>query len=240
MPETGSKKAIGYILRKFPVLSETFILNEILELEAQGYSVHIFSIERPNDPRFHHLLHKLKANVTYIPDLLQFKSLWKNRKKAAQQFAGYKKALGYTLKKGDLAFGLRFLQSCYVANEVKKKGIGHLHAHFATRSTSVAFLSSLITGLPYSFTAHAVDIFKDSLCKNALKRKIDYADFVVTVSDFNKRYLCGISKEAETKCIKVNNGIDLSYFSPGTEKMRRFSLSSPSPALSRRRGMPPW
>ena len=44
---------VGYVLRKFPVLSETFILNEILALEARGIPVHIFSLERPNDPRFH-------------------------------------------------------------------------------------------------------------------------------------------------------------------------------------------
>ena len=56
-------KTVGYILKKFPVLSETFILKELLELESLGVPLHIFSLERPNDPRFHEDLPKLKSSI---------------------------------------------------------------------------------------------------------------------------------------------------------------------------------
>ena len=59
--------SVCYVLRKFPVLSETFILNEILGLEELGVDVNIFSIERPNDPRFHAGLAQLRAPVVYFP-----------------------------------------------------------------------------------------------------------------------------------------------------------------------------
>src|SRR6185503_15216549 len=69
----GSQLRVGYLLKKFPVLSETFILNELLALEAQGVPLHLFALERPNDPRFHDDLPKLKARVAYLPDL---RTLW--------------------------------------------------------------------------------------------------------------------------------------------------------------------
>ena len=80
------KNNIAYILRKFPVLSETFILNELLELEAQGIGIHIFSLERPNDPRFHEDLPKLKANISYVPNLSNINSLRKHSARASQKY----------------------------------------------------------------------------------------------------------------------------------------------------------
>src|SRR5688572_32466048 len=68
-------KRIGYVLRKFPVLSETFILNEMLALEARGARLHVFSLDRPNDPRFHEDLPRLKARVAYVPDVFESKRL---------------------------------------------------------------------------------------------------------------------------------------------------------------------
>jgi colanic acid/amylovoran biosynthesis glycosyltransferase len=215
----GTKKKVGYILRKFPVLSETFVLNEILELEAQGVEVHIFSAERPNDPRFHKNLHLLKAHVTYLPDLLKMKSLWRHRKKAAANFPkGFRQALGYVLKHPKPSLLFRLLQSCYVCNTARKERITHFHAHFATRATTLAFLCSMISGIPYSFTAHAVDIFKDSLCKKALSRKIDFANFIVTVSEYNKNYLSTHFGHSAEKILKIYNGIDLKVFHPKIKK----------------------
>lgn len=221
-----TKGRIGYILRKFPVLSETFILNEILELEAQGHEVEIFSIEKPNDPRFHKNLHLLKSQVTYVPE--RFRSLWEHRQKAVKNFPeNCKKAFFYTLKQFNSDLAIRYLQSCYIVNEAKKRGISHFHAHFATRATTVAFLASMISEIPYSFTAHAVDIFKESLSKKALKLKIENAAFVVTVSDYNKQYLSAISSESANKMIKVNNGIDLDMFREASNQAEgRFTFLS--------------
>ena len=59
----NTPQAVGYIVRKFPVLSETFVLNELLALEARGVPLHIFALHKPNDPRFHEDLPKLKASL---------------------------------------------------------------------------------------------------------------------------------------------------------------------------------
>lgn len=207
---------VGYILRKFPVLSETFILNEILALEQVGIDVHIFSVDRPNDPKFHKDLHRLKSHVTYIPDILHMGLLWKGRKSAAKKFGGsFTESLVYTMRHLNPSLGLRFLQSCFVALEAKKRGIEHFHAHFATRATTVAFLSSKIAKIPYSFTAHAVDIFKESICRKALRKKLEASKFVVAVSEYNKDFLEGLVENGQDKIVKIHNGIDLSVFQPG-------------------------
>ncbi len=213
MESVKSRKSFGYILRKYPVLSETFILNELLELEALGAELHIFSLERPNDPRFHENLHKLKAHVTYVPDLLKLKSLWKHRKSASRNFGkGYRQALWYAFRHFNPSLALRFLQGCYIANAAKKLSIAHFHSHFATRSTSAAFFASMISEIPYSFTAHAVDIFKQTLSQKALQKKMEHAKFVVTVSEYNKNYLSDLSQKSSHKIYKIHNGIDLEKF----------------------------
>lgn len=206
---------VGYVLRKFPVLSETFILNEILALEALGVPVHVFSLERPNDPRFHDDLPRLRAQVSYAPDLLDPENLWKHNARARKSFGvRYFRALGYAMGQGSMSLVWRVLQAAFVANEAKRLKLVHLHAHFATRPTSVAFLASRLTGIPYSFTAHAMDIYKRELRLEALARKVEHARFVVTVSDYNKAHLEREAGAAPAKVLRVYNGIDLQRFAP--------------------------
>jgi colanic acid/amylovoran biosynthesis glycosyltransferase len=204
---------IGYILRKFPVLSETFILNEMLELEKQGHQLVIFSVERPNDPRFHASLADLKAEVVYIPDLLQWKSLRRHQKMAKRRFNERYRALrNEAIREFNPTLYFRLIQSCYVANHARKLGIEHFHAHFATRATTVAYFVSQLLDCPYTFTAHAVDIFKKSISRRALQKKMDGAKRVVTVSDYNCCYLSEIGLRGNL--VKISNGIDMERFQP--------------------------
>jgi glycosyltransferase involved in cell wall biosynthesis len=214
----SSKKTVGYILKKFPVLSETFILNELLELEAQGVPIHIFSLERPNDPRFHNDLPKLKTSISYVPNISDVTSLQKHFYRAANYYGKhFRKALAYVLKHSRPSLMWRFLQSCYVANEARRFRIGHVHAHFATRPTSVAFLASMIADVPYSFTAHAMDIFKIHLSTKSLSKKIKKARFVVTVSEYNREHLMKFADGNRGKIVKIHNGIRLDSFKPNEE-----------------------
>ena len=208
-----SSGGIGYVLRKFPVLSETFILNEILALESAGIAVHIFSLERPNDSRFHEDLAKLKADITYLPT--GRRTLWDHNARAAQRYGKrYLKAFGYAIRHINPSLFFRFLQGTYVANHARRLGLTHLHSHFANRPTSVAFFASWLTNIPYSFTAHAADIFRKRVNQKALARKIDRARFVIAISDFNKTYLERLQPESAAKIMRLYNGIDLERFVP--------------------------
>lgn len=208
---------IGYVLRKFPVLSETFVLNELLALEERDVPLHVFSIHRPNDPRFHEELPRLKARVSYLPDLAEAGKLLRHARRARQKFGSrFWKTLGWviSLRRPELLW--RFLQAAYVANEARRLRVRHLHAQFANRPATVALLASRLTGIPFSFTAHATDIFKTTVDQRALRNKVESASWVVTVSDFNRDYLLGVTGTSPEKVVVVRNGIRLDQFTPGS------------------------
>ena len=105
--------------------------------------------------------------------------LYQGRK--SYDFVGHK-ALWYAVSRGRPRLLWRFFQSCYVANESRRLNVRHLHAHCANRPATVAHLASRIAGIPFSFTAHAADIFKDRVSPLALVEKMRQARFVITVS----------------------------------------------------------
>lgn len=206
---------VGYVLRKFPVLSETFILNEILGLEARGARVEIFSLAPPRDPRFHEELAKLRAPVWYVPGISDLKTLLKYNLAAAKRYRGkYLRTLFYVVSKGRPGLFWRFLQSGYVAERAAPLRLQHLHAHFATRATTVAQLTAMISRIPYSFTAHAFDIYSSRVRSKVLQEKIDRATFVVTISETNKSYLKNIANGSGKEIFLVHNGINLARFMP--------------------------
>ncbi len=226
MTEENLQGGVGYVLRKFPVLSETFILNEILALEERGIPVHIFSLERPNDPRFHENLSRLKASVTYLPQSFHSESLRVHNIRAAQLYGKrYYRALAYALTHPGFGLVSRALQAAYIANHATRLGLRHLHSHFANRPTTVSFFASWMTNIPYSFTAHAADIFRKRVDAKALAKKIERAKFVIAISDFNRSYLAKLAGPAAAKIIRLYNGIDLNSFVPnGALKNRPFTI----------------
>lgn len=209
---------IGYVVRMFPRFSETFVLQEILELERQGVEVSIFSLNKPNEGRFHPALARLRAQIHYLDDR-EAKRWWAwlpsewgaigpDRTRMWQlidEIAG--KQDGADLDTVFYAAGL--------AAKCRALGLHALHAHFATVSCSLAYYASRIAGIPYSFTAHAKDIFSDSVDRELLTSKINAARFVVTVTEYNKRFLVEQHPGADASRIRVlYNGVDREYFSP--------------------------
>ncbi len=225
-PDYRPGETVGYVLRKFPVLSETFVLNELLGLEAQGVPLHVFSLMRPNDPRFHDDLPKLKARVSYVPDVTDLsKVLRHNRRLAGRASRRYRRTLLYAARQAKPELLWRLLQAGYVANEARRLRLRHLHAQFANRPTTVALLASRLTGVPFSFTAHATDIFKHAVDRRVLARKIREARFVVTVSEFNQTYLEGLADASDRKIVHIPNGIDIDRFAPnGTHAPTPFRI----------------
>jgi glycosyltransferase involved in cell wall biosynthesis len=104
---------------------------------------------------------------------------------------------------------------------VEERGIDHLHAHFGSVATSVARAAARITGRPYSFTAHAKDIFHEQVDREDLARKLTDAHHVVTVSDFNLGYLRAAFPEAARSVHRVYNGLDLDVFTFAAGPRRR-------------------
>jgi colanic acid/amylovoran biosynthesis glycosyltransferase len=209
---------IAYILKMYPRFSETFIVNEILELERQGVDVRIYSLRKPDDGRFHPALARVKANVIYVP---QYPEMEPERVRTAHQSLAAARPTAYAALRAEVEangqpYALkRFLQAGCIAAHLLKNPVDAVHAHFASVATRAANYASRLTGIPYSFTAHAKDIFHEEVNPASLQRKIAEARFVVTVSRFNQRYLQQeIQRNAPGDVRRLYNGIDLHHFRP--------------------------
>jgi colanic acid/amylovoran biosynthesis glycosyltransferase len=215
-------RRVGYILKMYPRFSETFILNELLELERQGVALRIFSLKRPDDGIGHADAALLEAPVTYVPSLE-----WRNfpcyaaahLRAFAANPRGYAGALLHLLRRRRRTSIKHFLQGGLVAPLVRREGIRHVHSHFASGATSVALHVQRLAGTSYSFTAHAKDIYLSSVTEIDLSRKLRGAHFAVTISEFNCRHLSRLAPEA--RLVRIYNGVDPGRFTPnGVPRMQ--------------------
>ncbi|MEE2890401.1 MAG: glycosyltransferase [Planctomycetota bacterium] len=207
---------VAYLLKMFPRLSETFILNEVLELERQGVEVEVFSLMPPGDGRYHGSLSELKLTIRYI-QREKPESFWTKlgdfEPGLVPQMDRWEPAVEF-LRKYRIPRDLdMLLRALIIGAEAKLSGVQHIHAHFATISTRVAALVKILYDIPYSFTCHAKDIFRDTVDRELFRDLVERASFAITVSDFNRNFILentpGVDAE---KVIRLYNGIDLNFF----------------------------
>lgn len=219
---------IAYVLKMYPRFSETFILNEILELERQGVDLHIYPLHMPNDGHFHANLARVRASVFYLPEYLIAKLgrvLADNYAVLRRNPPRYMRVLFYALRsRRPFKAFRRFLRAAVLVNHLQSSPISHLHAHFASSATHVAMFAHLLNGISYSFTAHAKDIFLNDVDTNLLREEIRAAKFVVTVSDFNRNYLQDIMTDHSGDIRRLYNGIDLDMFRLDSAALREPNL----------------
>lgn len=208
---------VAYIVKRYPRYSETFIVNEILAHEKAGLEVHIFALLPPQDSHFQDIIAKVRAPVTYLPAKADRAStFWERLKKAARWYPETWQALS----RYPNASVREVLQALELSLHVSRMQITHLHAHFATTSTTVAQITSAITGVPFSFTAHAKDIFHQDNDFVALATKFEQAKRAITVSDFNYHYLTQELSVDREKVVKIYNGLDLDQFPYSSPEQR--------------------
>lgn len=196
---------VGYVLKRYPRLSETFIVQEILAREAAGEDIVIASLRQAGDTRFHAAIADVRAPVTWVPELHDHACrLWDALAVADEELPRLRGVLPELLAMSapDAA------QALEVARWVVRHGVTHLHAHFATMATAVARVASLLTSIPYSFTAHAKDIFHADVDSAALRAKLRDAHHVVTVSEYNAAWLRERFGTAAARVHRVYNGLD--------------------------------
>ena len=200
---------VGYVVKRYPRFSETFIVNEILAHERAGMPLHIFAVRRVNEPHFQSILAQVRSPVTYISDSApKADAVWATLRQAKAILP----SLWPTLARMDVAEVANLHQAVLLAIEVRKHGIEHLHAHFGTVATTIARLAAGFAGISYSFTAHAKDIFHADVDRDALRDKLRDAAAVVTVSEFNCAWLREHYGAAADGVQRIYNGLDLATF----------------------------
>ena len=143
------KPVLGMILKGYPRISETFISNEILLLEALGFSIHIFSMRLPREPFSHQSVKKIRAPVDYLPETLLApfpRFLFHNVMLAVKKSGNYAIALQTALRRFSRTRKSATIKHLFQAGYLVRRllpgsGVTHLHAHFAHSPTSVAMFA---------------------------------------------------------------------------------------------------
>jgi glycosyltransferase involved in cell wall biosynthesis len=212
------RPVLGMILKGYPRISETFISNEILLLEALGFSIHIFSMRHPRESFSHSSVKRIRAAVDYLPqEILQGFSplVFHNVRLACRRPRAYLQAFRVAfrrfLRTRKSATLKHLLQAGYLVDKLLPgRNVVHFHAHFAHSPTSVALFASRLSGIPFSFTAHAKDIYTSD--PRQLREKMALARFIVTCTEYNRRHLSGIAAGGATPIHRVYHGIDMALF----------------------------
>jgi len=201
---------IAYILARFPNLTETFILNEIIALRTRGLNVGILSIENSNDNRQqithnliplcyydkHFSLNKFVAHI-YMASTLRYK---------------YFMVLFQLLMKANTIVGYldaikKFSISVFFLYQLRKYKVDIIHAHFLDLPTTVALTMSKLSKLPYSCSAHAHDIYTGKI--EDISEKIAACKFIVTCTAANKQYLSNVCQRTDQyKIVHIYHGIE--------------------------------
>lgn len=208
-------KKIAYIVSRFPTVSETFILYEIIELQKRGAEIDIFPLIHQRESVSHAEVKLLIPHVHY-PSIFSLNTIRDHFYWFRKNPTTYARTIWDGLIKNIRS--LKFLSRAIViiflsaqfARRIEEAGIEQIHAHSAAHPTLMAYMVSRLTRIPYSFTAHSSDIYFD---QTMLDEKLDCARFVVTISEYNRKLLENIRPDLPAGKIKVIHcGIDPTKF----------------------------
>lgn len=251
--QNGSKTKVAYIVSRFPKITETFILYEILAIEKQGKQVEIYPLLRARNTATHpegaSVLQKLVERARTQEDR---PVLMHPEAVPLVERANYHPFLSWPILRAHFSYLWRkpgaylgtlwtllranfgsmnyfigalgiFPKSLYFAKLMEAEGITHVHAHFANHPAAAAFVIHSLTGIPYSFTAHGADLQVD---QHMLCEKTAEADTVITISRYNKEFIvdkCG--EQVRDKVDVIYCGVDTSVFQP--RSINKFHASGP-------------
>jgi colanic acid/amylovoran biosynthesis glycosyltransferase len=209
------ERRVLYVISRYTYRS-TFIVREIDELAARGWTIVVVSLRRPilapgRDAA------NLPYAIVYDPFLARrvlialIAALGSQRAAIVDYVRMVVAAFGWDPRL--LARNLGVIpKACFYAAMVRRLDCRHIHAHWATVSTSAAMLMSRLSGAPFSFTGHAWDIFCDT---RLLAEKGDAARFVLTCTGYNRRYLIETARVDGEKVHVLYHGLRIPAPPPG-------------------------
>ncbi|HET8570752.1 MAG TPA: glycosyltransferase [Candidatus Limnocylindria bacterium] len=208
---------MAYVMSRFPKLTETFILYEILAQESAGVQIHVFPLLREHEEILHPEAQRLVDAAHYQP-FMSLRILGSQLRMLARQPGAYLGTLGSLLWANRKsrnhfvgALGI-FPKTVHNAREMERLGIEHVHAHFATHPAAAGWIIHRLTGISYSFTAHGSDIHVD---RTGLAPKVADAAFVAAISEFNRQVIVDECGPWAAKIVEVlHSGVDTDHFRP--------------------------
>jgi glycosyltransferase involved in cell wall biosynthesis len=203
---------LGMLVKVWPKLSETFILEEVLGLERRGVALRLYALAPPSDEISHPAVANVKASLACVPALT-----WRHLPtllaaqvdQALRRPGAWARAVSIALGRGRAGIA-DLLRAGWLAARLRADGVDHLHAHFIAGPADVAQLAAAIAARPFSISAHAKDIYTSQ--PDDLARRLRAASFTVTCTEFNRRTLAAIAPDAPVH--RMYHGIDHGLFHP--------------------------
>jgi glycosyltransferase involved in cell wall biosynthesis len=183
-----SERPLLYVLKRFPRVSETFVINELLALEERGERILVDTLGTPEAGPRHPELERLRAEVRYLP---RYPRLRDRAVASAHLALGLRSPLRWVrlaIRARRTGAWRRFLQAGLVARRARRERARHIHAHFVTAAAEVARDAASLAGLAFTVTAHAKDIYEREHA-SLLGARLEGAAGVVTISEYNARHL---------------------------------------------------
>jgi glycosyltransferase involved in cell wall biosynthesis len=217
MTRATHQRNIAYIVKAWPRLSETFVLNEIISLEQHGVRIRIFSVRDRDPGPSHSKVSQVLAKVTY----LAFGTHWKqavpaNLRLFCRRPGRYLRVLlqaiaTMVIRRRRFGPPWHFFEAAYLADILSRNPADQIHAHFASTPALIALYTHRLSDFPYTFTAHAKDIYVSD--PHTFRVKVEEARAVVTCTQYNREFL---SKQYGTLCERkvrtIYHGLDVSQF----------------------------
>jgi colanic acid/amylovoran biosynthesis glycosyltransferase len=211
---------VGYVMSRFPKVTETFILFEMVAVEAAGAKVELFPLLRERTSVMHDEARAYVDRARYRPFLSRriiATNLRFLRRDARTYLSMWWEVLSGTWGSANFFFGALGVvpKSVDAAASFVEVGVEHVHCHFATHPAVAGLVIHRLTGIPFSFTAHGSDLHVD---RHMLPQKVAASAFVVTVSEFNRRVILEeVGEELAAKVDVIHCGVDTDVFAPPTE-----------------------
>lgn len=204
-------------MSRFPKLSETFVLYEIVALRELGYQVSVYPLIREHEQIVHDEVDSLRSYVHYLPWVsrnvlvAQARHLWRHPRQYLSTLATLVRS---NLGSWNYLFGglAMFPKVVYMAELLAARGVDHIHCHFSSHPATAGYILHRLSRITFSFTAHGSDLHVD---RHMLCEKVQEASFVIAISEYNRRLIiehCG--EAASTKTSVIHSGVDTSVFIP--------------------------
>jgi glycosyltransferase involved in cell wall biosynthesis len=205
---------IAFVLKGYPRLSESFIAQEILGLERRGLSIAIYSLRRPTDTKVSAICRRIAAPVVYLPEYLrESPALVLRALAAARRRPGFRAAcaaFAEDLRRDRTRNRARRFGQALVLAYLLPPHTTQLHAHFIHTPASVARYASLLTGIPFSVSAHAKDIWTTPAWD--LEEKLAGCAWAVTCTRVGQGELARLAGAHAPKVRLVYHGLDTARF----------------------------
>ena len=213
--------SIAYVMQTFPALTQTFVYRETSALENNGFDIGTYAIWKPDRGALSQECRHLVDRSFYVFPISWLKFMRTHLYVFLTRPVRYLGTLFFVLTrrgekmKNRLRTLFHFCEAVYLAPEMEKRQVRHIHAHFTINAASMALVLSRLLGISFSFTAHNI-FFTDRLL---LKPKVQEARFIVAISQFSQDYLIRLTTEkALDKVHIVHCGLSPHDFAPPVPK----------------------